>query len=642
MAVAVDTSTPTTTARRLDVQGLRAIAVLLVVAYHAGLPLPGGFVGVDVFFVISGYVITGLIMRKPTFNWTSFAARRVKRLLPALALVVVVVIIAAFLLQSPLGPQQVTGKTGAGAMLGVANMVILVTTRSYFDASAVTNPLLHTWSLSVEEQFYLIFPFILVFARKRRIVVITLSVLTVVSFVVCMALSYGYSPVSIRAIDEALQLSAFYLSSSRAWEFAAGALIAVIVYKLPASWSKAAAYAGVATLAAAALLIQGAESYPGIAALLPVFGTVLLIMAGGSGHNPISKLLSTRPMVSIGDMSYSIYLWHWPIIVFATLLWPSTYTAFIAAVVSFVPAWAAYRWFEQPIRFMEAPKWRILGIGVTASLVIAALGLSLTAFGVRAVANGQQFAAEQKTLTPGRATSCMLDFKTYQPADLKKCMFTTPKAKGWIMLAGDSHADSFSGAVIPAGHKLGYNVLALTGAGCEFSRTPPAQRLVPNCAQMQNDLLDLAVGKDRPALVVIAHWAAKKTDWPKDLEPTLQELERAKVPVLNLTDVPNFAKAGGRGFSACTGGAVNFSCSKPIEAIRAVKDMGARDRELALGSRYSNVSVFDPWPTFCNATECSAEVNGRLAYWDFHHLNGIGSAALTEPIRAAMVKSLQA
>jgi peptidoglycan/LPS O-acetylase OafA/YrhL len=149
---------------RADVQGLRALAVLLVVAFHAGLPLPAGFVGVDVFFVISGFVITGLILRQldaGRFSLVEFYVRRIKRLLPALILMLVVVLVLSFLLESPLGPQQTTAKTGVGAMLLVANMVILRTSGDYFDAAAISNPLLHVWSLSVEEQFYLGFSVLL-------------------------------------------------------------------------------------------------------------------------------------------------------------------------------------------------------------------------------------------------------------------------------------------------------------------------------------------------------------------------------------------------------------------------------------------------------------------------------------------------
>ena len=158
MANASITAPRSTRHIRADVQGLRAVAVLLVIVFHAGLPLPAGFAGVDVFFVISGFVITALILRQLDaggFSLVEFYVRRIKRLLPALILMLVVVLALSFLLESPLGPQQTTAKTGVGAMLLVANMVILRTSGDYFDAAATTNPLLHMWSLSVEEQFYL-------------------------------------------------------------------------------------------------------------------------------------------------------------------------------------------------------------------------------------------------------------------------------------------------------------------------------------------------------------------------------------------------------------------------------------------------------------------------------------------------------
>ena len=222
-------------ARRLDIQGLRAVAVLVVVLFHAGLPLPGGFVGVDIFFVISGFVITGMLAREwqrsGRIGFGGFYARRFKRLTTALALMVTVTVLLSVVIASPLGAQQVTAQTAIGAMLLVANLVIARTTGGYFDSAAEANPLLNTWSLSVEEQFYLVFPLVLLvgwvvrakITRGRWAPALLVAAVAAVSLGLMLLTSRGGQVPFIS--DE---LVGFYGPLSRAWEFAAGALLALV------------------------------------------------------------------------------------------------------------------------------------------------------------------------------------------------------------------------------------------------------------------------------------------------------------------------------------------------------------------------------------------------------------------------------
>jgi peptidoglycan/LPS O-acetylase OafA/YrhL len=293
--------------RRADIQGLRAVAVLLVVAFHAGLPVPGGFIGVDVFFVISGFVITELILRSLDtpggFRFRTFYARRLKRLLPALALMVAVVLALSIVLLSPLGAQQTAAATGLGAVFFVANFVIYSLTGDYFDAPAETNPLLHTWSLSVEEQFYFIFPALMVLAwwlahRRRsggrRMSFILLSGLAVLSFLLCVAMSFGWS--GLRAIERPAEW-AFYSSLTRAWEFAVGALLAMALTsarmrttRLP---GQALSVMGALLLIISAFAITGSSTFPGFIVAVPVLGT-LLVIAGGSAGGVITAACRRR------------------------------------------------------------------------------------------------------------------------------------------------------------------------------------------------------------------------------------------------------------------------------------------------------------------------------------------------------------
>jgi peptidoglycan/LPS O-acetylase OafA/YrhL len=375
---------------RADVQGLRALAVLLVVAFHADLPLPAGFVGVDVFFVISGFVITGLILRQldaGRFSIVEFYVRRIKRLLPALILMLVAVLVLSFLLESPLGPQQTTAKTGVGAMLLVANMVILRTSGDYFDAAATSNPLLHVWSLSVEEQFYLGFSVLLLLAwmigrrsgARIRATTGAVAALTAASFAFAIACTYAEGPVSFVSDPTSL---AFYSSPTRAWEFGLGALVAFWAHgrtdhrRARERIAGLTAVAGIALLAAPNLLVDDKTPWPGVTALLPVTGTAGLIVAETLASNPVSRLLSTRPAVWVGDLSYSLYLWHWPLIAFASLLWPGAAAPLLAALASVVPAWLSYRYVETPLRAAR-PRSRVTVFGLGAGAAAAAAGLAV-------------------------------------------------------------------------------------------------------------------------------------------------------------------------------------------------------------------------------------------------------------------------
>lgn len=356
--------TSSTDSRRLDIQGLRAIAVLMVVTFHAGLPVPGGFVGVDVFFVISGFVITGMLhrekMRTGRIRFRSFYLKRFKRLTPALALMVGITLIISSIIFTPFGHQTYAAATGIGAMLLSANFVIARTTGGYFAPAAENNPLLNTWSLSVEEQFYLVFPALIAigwfFASKYRRLrygpAAIVGLIAIASFILAMASSSGITfPYSEWVLG-------FYSPFTRAWEFAVGALLALAMIarkpslndQIQSRVSTLLAIIGIAMLASSLWLISESTTFPGPWTLLPITGTLLLLFAGAK-ENSVSLALSTAPMVKIGDWSYSIYLWHWPIIVFAIYLWPfSPYAALLAAVVSFAPAIASYHWVEQPIR----------------------------------------------------------------------------------------------------------------------------------------------------------------------------------------------------------------------------------------------------------------------------------------------------
>jgi peptidoglycan/LPS O-acetylase OafA/YrhL len=645
---------------RADIQGLRAMAVLLVVAFHTGLPLPAGFAGVDVFFVISGFVITSWILRQldaGRFSVVEFYVRRIKRLLPALTFMLVVVLVLSFLLESPIGPQETTTKTGIGAVLLVANLVILRTSGAYFDADATTNPLLHVWSLSVEEQLYLGFPVLvlLVWMIGRRIgaglrvAVIVIAMLTAVSFTLAVACIFIQGPLLFVSDPTSL---AFYFSPTRAWEFGVGILVSCWAHsrtsgsrlgKRPAA---TIALVGILLLVGTNVLIDQETPWPGIAALLPVGGTAGLIVAGTLASNPVSRLLSARPAMWIGDLSYSLYLWHWPLIVFASILWSGVAARAFAAFVSIVPAWLSYRYVETPLRSTPSrSRIPVLGFGAGSVALIGGLVFALGAFGIAILPTVATYRADRGTLTLGRTTGCMLNGRPYVPADIDRCYSRVSQPKGWVMLVGDSHADAISNGVVTAANHLGYDALALTGAGCGFSRSPAPSKLVPNCAEMNNDLMDRAIGGNPPALVVMSHWGAPRMeteqDWPQSLSSAIAELRQAGVPVLMVLDVPNFAGRESGQTSACRGGFFNLTCTLPREVVETIQG-SARAAEIAFALERPSVTIYDPWPLFCDATTCSSVVDGRFAYWDFDHLNAIGGGVLTHDVKKAMGAAIHA
>ncbi len=294
---------------RPDVDGLRAVAVLAVLAFHAGgFPTPGGFVGVDVFFVISGYLISSLIMKQiaaGTFSITSFYERRIRRILPALTVMLAFTCVLAYLYLLPTELKNFADSLLA-ANFSASNFYFWQ--HSDYFVSPLSNPLLHTWSLAVEEQFYIVFPLLLYvlyrwWPGRVKIVVAVLAALS-------LAVS-GYG-----AYHDSV--TTFYMLPTRAWELLIGTLLAMkLLPELRTSIGRnLASITGILLIGCAILLFTKATPFPGLAALPPCVGAALIIWSGESGMSVVNSALSLRPVVFIGLISYSLYLFHWPIIVF--------------------------------------------------------------------------------------------------------------------------------------------------------------------------------------------------------------------------------------------------------------------------------------------------------------------------------------
>jgi peptidoglycan/LPS O-acetylase OafA/YrhL len=475
--------------RRGDIQGLRAVAVLLVVVYHADLGLSGGFVGVDIFFVISGYVITRTLTaelgRTDRVGLGRFYVRRIRRLLPALGLMLTVVMLASSLL-SPIGGQQITARTGAAAALFSANTYLIrFGGAGYFDVDANVNALLHTWSLSVEEQFYFVFPATLfaVWALGRRFSWLgtrvslagALVLISVLSFLLSWALTSGrFSFLGIDVVDDFSEQFAFYSSLTRAWEFAVGGLLALASRRLstlaPATeWMLVTV--GVALVGYSAIRFDDLTPFPGAAALVPVAGTLCVLAAGeGRSANFVSRGLACRPAQRVGDLSYSWYLWHWPFIVFAAAWWPRTGVAApAAALISLAPAWLSYRFVEGPIRFAPRP-------AMSRTVILAALCVLLPIGSAFALVGSRQIVGEtdaMKSYELSRsphadgATGCSNATPLGQRGQ-SDCTWEVVSPIGNAVLIGDSQAGHFSEAFIGAANQSRFDATLATMPGCPF------------------------------------------------------------------------------------------------------------------------------------------------------------------------------
>src|SRR5579863_4506512 len=347
--------TTTALGYRADINGLRGIAVILVVLYHLGIrSVRGGFIGVDVFFVISGFLISAIILsdvQAGKFSLGRFYERRIRRIGPALLFMMCGTIVLAYFYLLP-SEMKNFAKSLLSAAFSSAN-IFFWSKSGYFDTSADTQPLLHTWSLAVEEQFYLVFPLLIMaihkWAPKRLKLAVVLLALT--------SLVVG----SIQAFVS--PSSAFFLPFGRAWEFLLGTLLFLKVFpefeKRRAR--EIAAASGLALILAAGLFYSPKTPFPGLSALVPCVGTALIIVAGTRSTTIVGRLLSTKPMVGLGLISYSLYLWHWPILVFQRLgtLLINVASAHVTQAVIFAVAltvsYLSWRFVEEPFRRNHPP-----------------------------------------------------------------------------------------------------------------------------------------------------------------------------------------------------------------------------------------------------------------------------------------------
>ncbi len=552
--------------RRGDIQGLRAVAILAVVAFHGRLGASGGFTGVDVFFAISGFVITSTLVREleatDRIALPAFYGRRVKRLLPALAVVILFVAVAGSL-ATPVAATHVAGMTGFFASFFAANAYLYWLPSGYFSLTTQLDPLLHTWTLAVEEQFYLVFPALLFGAwwfGMRRGGRGRLSAGIVIAAVCVESLWLADRSSLIPGFG-----FAYYASPARAWEFAAGSLIALtapVWHRLPRSAALVLAALGLSGIAFVAF---GGSATSGllVIGIIPV-ASACALLAAGSAPNLVSSVLGLRPLAWIGDLSYSWYLWHWPLIVFAVALAPGHGSAAqIAAIASIVPAWLSYRFVENPIRFSPRIHGRRLVQLAAACIAIPAL-VSITAAQLPLTRVPAYEAAQHADLLRGCDTDALYSAPSRAP-----CTWPVRNPRGDVVLIGDSNAGHFTEPFVKAANEAGFSATVAAPSGCPFTQLDISKATYDYapCVRFNHDALR-ELERLRPSLLVISSrtdlylrdgaFGFGRTDrtlstdtgvkqrlWAADLAAEITAVNGAGVPVVLLHPVPYLPTSGG-------------------------------------------------------------------------------------------------
>lgn len=674
---------------RKDIQGLRAVAVAIVLLYHARAPfMSGGFVGVDVFFVISGFLITGLLLKEAesngTVSLTGFYARRAKRILPAATLVLV----ASALMTYTLLPRTRWDDTAwqiLGAAFNVVNWILAGSAVDYLAGDDAASPVQHFWTLAVEEQFYIVWPLLIAaalffsrahgtfigagnrinFERRKQLIRVALLILTVPS----LAWSVYYTA--------AEPGSAYFVTTTRSWELGIGAIVAVFATSLHRISNHIAAilsWSGLAAIAVSATLYTSETPFPGYAALLPTLGAAAVIVGGMGGRSAsgAGSLLSLRPFTWVGDISYSLYLWHWPLIVVATYFWEGLTFAqgLVVVVLSAVPAYLSYRYVEKPILQsdqMKASDGLSLQMGTVLILVasLAAMAILLIPKPVSTAgfvpqeplsvagdaqvrpALGAELLASDPSLGEvvdrvGNFQPSPLEAATDNPVvyedgchqsapetEVQACVFGDRESDFEIAIVGDSHAAQWVPALTRIAEKNEWRMTSYTKSAC-----PLTTAMMPGdkgsdyveCSQWNTAVLDTLTGASRPDFVLLTSSSYNSTSpevsHVEGLVGAWSALKEAKVPFAVLADtphpkidVPECVSANPEDLSECA-------------VPREEAEKNGLPAQLEASNALGDVAVLNLNRFICPETQCPAVIGNVLVYRDTNHLTATYASTL--------------
>ena len=673
--------------QRRDVQGLRAVAVVLVLLYHLRpARVPGGFVGVDVFLVISGFLIIGSLAREATgtgsISLRDFYARRIRRLLPASAFVLAATMAATVLLL-PLSRWRATAEGVVASALEVQNWFLALGT-GYAGATAAVSPLQHYWSLAVEEQFYLVIPWLLLAAcwvavrlgrSRSRTIAVAVGGVAVLSFVHSVLFSASSHDV------------AYFATTTRMWELAVGGLLALAAprLRLPRALAQAAVVVGLAAIGWSALALTTAMDFPGAIAAVPVLGSALVLLGAlpdrSDADRPgaFSRLLGWRPVAWVGDVSYSLYLWHWPVIVvFVARAGHAPTTGQALALVGgcLLAAAASTRFVERPFRSpVRRPRARagrrayLLAAALTATSLVVAAGpwlyvdhreAGLAAQGLDPAHPGAAGVLPQH-LPPAGEVPVIPDpavassdgplvyqvdgCGTYDPRkqDAHPCVFGDRGASLGIALVGDSHAGQFSTVLDSIARAQGWRLETMVRNGCPFTAAPQVidGHEDGDCAAANRVTVDELLRRHPRVVVTSAmnpvgyrtalgwQWDSRQALvegyrelWRPLLDAGIQVVVVRDPPFPDYVD-PECVEQHGPGSTVC-------GMPRPT----AVDDQPAPQVEAAHGM--AGVHVVDLTDHFCNQRTCPGVIGNVLVYRD-NHLTDTFALSLAEPLTAALL-----
>lgn len=637
---------------RAEIDGLRAIAVLPVMLFHAGYGyFKGGYVGVDVFFVISGYLITSIILFEKeagTFTLAGFYERRARRILPALVVVVLVCIPFAWVWMSPRDLKEFAASVLAVALF--SSNVLFWKQSGYFDSAAELKPLLHTWSLAIEEQYYLFFPLLILLAWRygRNAVVAIIAVLAIVS----LALAQWGSASEPSAT--------FYLLPTRAWELLTGALIAFYlaseVYAAKADTNRGRAAAefwsalGIVLICYAVLVFDESTPFPSLLALVPTIGAGLIILFAQS-HTFVGKLLATRTLVSLGLISYSAYLWHQPLLAFARLRSeqaPSGALRSALLAASLLLAYLTWATVETWFRNRKnLPRFIIFRASSAALVLMAAvgyMGYSNDGYQEARLNEHQRALLDTARASPKRSECHDGPAERNLHSASDACEYFG-KHVSWAVF-GDSHTVELAYALAEGLQKFDVGIKQFSFGGCypAYNRDDRSAR----CWDWTHEAVEYILANDRLKTVVVSYWIngalfgdhrASYPDLPEDIAIAEREARwKAYVDVIEV-----FRRAGKQVVVVLQAPELKrraqdliFTSTTQAGAVTGNTRLWWEARNQYVRSRISqmpeDVVIVDPADLFCDSAYCYAARNGEALYFDDDHMSIAGAEKVTNEI----------
>ena len=640
---------------RPDIDGLRALAVLGVVLYHAGVPwLPGGFAGVDVFFVISGYLITGLLLaeqaRLGRLSLTNFYARRARRILPAVLLTIGTTLLAGSLVLYAVEDMQDLLSSAAASLAFVANEYFRLNAGGYFDGPAEWMPFLHLWSLSVEEQFYVFWPVVLMLLARwvsptHRLLALTLLVVS----------GFALSNLLLVRSHEL----AFYSIGSRYWELGVGAWLALRDQRQRPAWSQVSAsilsLLGLLLIAASYLVLEKTSLFPGVGALLPVLGAACVIAGNRDGLPAwVSHLLANRVMLRLGLLSFSWYLWHWPLLALARNYRQGSADLqqdLLLVALALVLAWFSHRFVETPFRQRQVPTATTLKLagGVLIFSIAGALGLKAWLASQPANATLAALVRIKHDKTPYRDTCHLPNEAAFDRLPFDACIQGEGLPR--VMVWGDSHANAWA-PMLDAVTDSPFAVLTMSACPPLLGVTPLVAGVsLRHCRAFNDAMLQqvrLSTANGLRGVLLVARWpkyAGQRRLTLRDASPdfldphdrraeaSLSLLKTALGKQLDLLQglglrvaivqvAPEFPEEIRR----CLMHAPADRCGISRQTFEAYRAPVSRAIEQAAAGR-DQVRVWDPVNFFCNAEVCPPFVGRHPASYDDNHVSASAARA---------------